>query len=99
MANHGQPEPDEEPFYAQSMYVIESAICKADDEAQQKGLRLTDSNIKSALNKARRTPAQRVPGPLEPIETREDVIEELASSIAANRALLSEETEAGSEIE
>ncbi len=83
-----------DPFYAQLMFVIESSICRADRDAQQKGIRLTDSNIKSALNRARRlTPqaAQHIPG--KPVETREDIIGELASSIAVNRMLLGEEIE------
>jgi hypothetical protein len=82
-----------DPFYAQLMFVIESAICKADQAAQEKGMRLTDSNVKSALNKARRMMPERVIAPVESLETREDFVEELARSIAANREVLLEETE------
>ena len=74
------------------MFVIESAICNADSDAQKNGFRLTDSNIKSALNKARRVTPERVGGRREAFETREDFIDELALSIAANRELLAEES-------
>ncbi len=82
-----------DPFYAQIMFVIESSICKADCDAQEKGLRLTDSNIKSALNKARHLSVKPVPGPLETVQSREEIIHELATSIAANRELFRVETE------
>jgi hypothetical protein len=82
-----------DPFYAQLMFVIECAICKADEAAQKKGVRLTDSNIKSALNKARRMMPEKVIAPVESLERREDFVEELARSIAANREVLLEETE------
>jgi len=82
-----------DPFYAQLMFVIESAICKADEAAQKKGVRLTDSNIKSALNKARRMMPEKVIAPVESLDRREDFVEELARSIAANREVLLEETE------
>ena len=82
-----------DPFYAQLIHVVETTICKADREAQKKGLRLTDSNIKSALNKARRITPQSGAVAAEPLETREGIIEELARSIASNRELLREVTE------
>ena len=82
-----------DPVFAQLMFIIENVICKADGDAQKMGIRLTDSNIKSALNKARRITPEKVIVPLEPHETREDIIEELALSIAANRGLLAEETQ------
>ena len=84
-----------DPFYAQLIYVIESAICLADKSAQEKGLRLTDSNIKSALNKARRVTPEMVIARTESPETREAIIQELALSIAANRELLGEESADG----
>jgi len=43
-----------DPFYAGLLFQIEHIICQADDEAKFKGIRLTDSQIKSALNKTRR---------------------------------------------
>jgi len=86
-----------DPFYAQLSYVVESAICKADQEAQKKGIRLTDSNIKSALNKARRITPQRSVLPLDAINTREAFIEELALSIAAQREILEHTAEDGSD--
>jgi hypothetical protein len=64
-----------DPFYAQLMFVIECAICKADEAAQKKGVRLTDSNIKSALNKARRMMPEKVIAPVESLERREDFVE------------------------
>ncbi len=82
-----------DPFYAQLMFVVESSICKADKAAQEQGLRLTDSNIKSALNKARRMTPQKVIAPVESLRSREDFVEELARSIAANREILLEETD------
>jgi hypothetical protein len=82
-----------DPFYAQLMFVIEGAICNADKDAQAKGVRLTDSNIKSALNIARRmTPERRLIAPAEPPSNREEIVEELARSVAANRELFLEET-------
>ena len=42
-----------DPFYAGLLFQIEHIICQADDEAKSKGIRLTDSQIKSALNKTR----------------------------------------------
>ena len=81
-----------DPFFAQLMHVVENVICKADSDAEKMGLRLTDSNIKSALNKARRVTPDKAGIPVKPLETREDIIEELALSIAANRELLAEET-------
>ena len=85
-----------DPFYAQLMFLIESCISKADRDGQGKGVRLTDSNIKSALNKARHLSVKPVPDPLEVVETREDIIHELATSIAANRELFRVETETAS---
>ncbi len=41
-----------DPFYANIMYVVESTIHKIDLAAQEEGIRLTDSNVKSALRKA-----------------------------------------------
>jgi len=84
-----------DPFYAQLMFVIESAICMADKDAKKAGVRLTDSSIKSALNKARRITPQQVVTPLTKLECRDDFVEELARSIAANRELLAEENEDG----
>ncbi len=80
-----------DPYFAQLMYVIEQAICMGDTAAEQKGVRLTDSNIKSALNKARNMAADMVITPVERLETREDFIMELALSIAANRKVILEE--------
>jgi len=77
-----------DPFYAQLMFVVESAICKADKSAQDQGVRLTDSNIKSALNKARRMTPEKVIAPVEFLRRREDFVDELARSIAANRKVL-----------
>ncbi|MBE2202972.1 MAG: hypothetical protein IAE94_01345 [Chthoniobacterales bacterium] len=82
-----------DPFYAQLMFVIESCICKADHNAAEMGVRLTDSNIKSALNKARKLTTNLVIEPKPNIANREDVIAELAASIAANRKLLEVEGE------
>ncbi len=79
-----------DPFYAQLMFVVESAICKADKAAQGQGVRLTDSSIKSALNKARRMTPEKVIEPVGSLKTREDFVEELARSIAANREVLLE---------
>ena len=85
-------DPMRDPFYAQLMYFIERIICMADKDAATKGIRLTDSNIKSALNKARRTISEAAVARREKIESREDIVMELALSIAANRELLMEES-------
>ena len=82
-----------DPFYARLMFVVESAICKADKAAQEQGVRLTDSNIKSAMNKARRMTPEKVIAPVESLGTREDFVEELARSIAANGKVLFEQAE------
>ena len=86
-----------DPFFAQLMYVIESAICMADKHAKESGVRLTDSSIKSALNKARRITPNQIITPLTKLESRDDFVEELARSIAANREIFVEETEYGGE--
>lgn len=39
-----------DPFYAGLLFQIENIICQADDEAQSKGIRLTDSQIKSVAH-------------------------------------------------
>lgn len=44
-----------DPFYASLMFQIEQIVCQADKEAKNKGIRLIDSQIKSALNKTRKT--------------------------------------------
>ena len=89
-----------DPFYAQLMFIIEGAICKADVDAREKGVRLTDSNIKSALNKARRmTPERLLVALAEPPSSREEIVEELARSIAANREFFLEESEGGERTE
>ena len=80
-----------DPFYAQLMYVIETAIHKADKAAQEQGVRLNDSAIKSALNKARKKALENATVQVESLKTREDFIEELARSIAVNRTFLAEE--------
>lgn len=43
-----------DPFYAGLLCQIEHIICQADGDAKSKGIRLTDSQIKSALNKTRK---------------------------------------------
>jgi hypothetical protein len=86
-----------DPFYAQLMFVVESAICKADKAAREQGVRLTDSNIKSALNKARRMTPEKVIAPVESLTKREDFVEELARSIAANREIILEQAEGAEE--
>lgn len=40
-----------DPFYVQLMYCIENIICQADNDAIKAGIQMTDSQIKSALNK------------------------------------------------
>lgn len=75
------------------MYVIERAICMADKDAQERGIRLTDSNIKSALNQARSIGPEKVIASGGELETREDIVKELALSIAANREFIMEESE------
>ena len=39
------------PFYSRIMFEIESLVHKRDEEALEQGLRLTDSNVKSAIRK------------------------------------------------
>ena len=85
-------DPMRDPFYAQLMYVIEKAIWMADKDAAAKRIRLTDSNIKSALNKARCASPQGAIAGVEKIESREEVVMKLALSLAANRELLVEES-------
>ena len=85
----------QDPFYAQLMAVIETTICEADDHARAAGVRLTDSSIKYALNRARNiTPEQEI-APLPKLESRDEFVEELARNIAANRQLLLEQTPDG----
>ena len=43
-----------DPFYAGLLFQIEQMICQADDDAKGKGLALTDSQVRSALIKARK---------------------------------------------
>ncbi len=43
-----------DPFYVQLMYYIENIVYQADDEATRLGMPLTDSQIKSILNKVRK---------------------------------------------
>ena len=43
-----------DPFYAGLLFKIERIICQVDDEAKRQGLELTDSQIRSALVKARK---------------------------------------------
>jgi len=43
-----------DPFYAGLLFKIEQMICQVDDEAKSQGLELTDSQIRSALVKARK---------------------------------------------
>ena len=43
-----------DPFYAGLLFKIEQIICQVDDEAKRQGLELTDSQIRSALVKARK---------------------------------------------
>lgn len=85
-------DPMRDPFYARLMFSIEKTICMTDRDAASKGIRLTDSNIKSALNKARHTAPQAAITGLEKVETREDFVMELGLSIAANRRLLLEDS-------
>ncbi len=43
-----------DPFYAGLLFQIEHIICQADEDAQAEGIRLTDSQIKSALIKTQK---------------------------------------------
>lgn len=40
-----------DPFYAQLLFQVEQIICQADTEAKKQNIKLTDSLIKSVLNK------------------------------------------------
>ncbi len=74
-----------DPFYALLIVAIEKSICQADLFAKQLGIRLTDSNAKSALNKARKFTLQGSPAPNPNLKSRDDIVLELASSIAETR--------------
>ena len=43
-----------DPFYAGLLFKIEQMICMADDEAKRQGLELNDSQVRSALIKAKK---------------------------------------------
>lgn len=43
-----------DPYYAELIFLIEHMICQADDEAKSKGFRLTDSQVRSAVLKAKK---------------------------------------------
>ena len=43
-----------DPFYSGLLFKIEQMICVADDEAKSQGLELTDSQVRSAIVKARK---------------------------------------------
>ena len=43
-----------DPFYAALLFQIERMICLADEEAKELGIELTDSQVRSALIKARK---------------------------------------------
>ena len=43
-----------DPFYAGLLFQIEQIICQADDAAKSQGLELTDSQVRSALIKAKK---------------------------------------------
>jgi hypothetical protein len=42
------------PLYAKIMFAIEQIICLSDNEAEERGVTLTDSQVRSALIKARK---------------------------------------------
>lgn len=87
-----------DPFYAQLVYCIESAISEADKHARSMEIRLTDSNIKSALNKARKfkpEPPETNEPPQSDLRTKDEVIAELIRSLAGLHTLLESEGEEG----
>jgi hypothetical protein len=43
-----------DPYYAMLLFQIEHIICQADDDARARGLQLTDSQVRSAILKARK---------------------------------------------
>lgn len=51
-----------DPYYAELLFQIEQLICQADDDAQSKGLQLTDSQVRSAILKAQKKVQGAEPG-------------------------------------
>lgn len=43
-----------DPYYAGLLFQIEQMVCQADDDAKTKGFQLTDSQVRSAILKARK---------------------------------------------
>lgn len=74
-----------DPFYAELVYTVERTILQADRSAKAASIRLTDSQIRSALNKARKVVAGESPSI--PTETpREELLAGLIENIVALRS-------------
>ncbi len=58
---HNPTDRMKDPFYAGLLFQIEKMICLADDEAKSKGLELNDSQVRSALIKAKKKVAGEEP--------------------------------------
>lgn len=51
---HNPTDRMKDPFYAQLIFQIENMICVADADAKSRGITFTDSQVRSAILKARR---------------------------------------------
>lgn len=69
-----------DPYYAGLLFQIEQMICQADDDAKSKGLQLTDSQVRSAILKARRM-VQGAEPHIPATNEREQILAELIDSI------------------
>lgn len=69
-----------DPFFAQLMFLIEQMICAADRDAAERGVILKDSQVQSALTKAKGLAAGKAPKIGESTEA-ERILKELIMSI------------------
>lgn len=83
-----------DPFFAQLMFLIEQTICNADRDAKEQGVILKDSQVQSALAKARGLAAGKAPK-IEESTAAERILKELVLSIChAPQALAAQSLDA-----
>ena len=70
-----------DPFYAGLLFQIERIICQADEEAKNRGLQLTDSQVRSTLVKTRKKLLGGSPE-IPKTNVREEILAELVWSLA-----------------
>jgi hypothetical protein len=83
-----------DPFYAQILFEIEGQVLATDRAAKSRGIELTDSQVRSILNKVRKSATGSSPK-IETVSVRDQVLADLYKELLRVKASILVETEEG----